>query len=81
MLFDHFAGAQSGWRIEAKIRARRVMGEQPDDPLGYVDRRLARTRFASFERRRWKHIRTLVLQLMAEEARRIRPTKSKRRVK
>lgn len=73
MLFDYLFGAQSGWRTEAKIRARRVLGEQVDDPLGYVDKRIARTRLASFERRRWRHIRKLVVRYMAEETRRIGP--------
>lgn len=81
MLFDYFAGATSGWRTEAKIRARRVMGEQVDDPIGYVDRRLSLVRFGSFERRRWAFIRTLVVRFMAEEEQRLRPARRPRGVK
>ncbi|OWK32582.1 hypothetical protein SPMU_09170 [Sphingomonas mucosissima] len=78
MLFDYFTGATSGWRTEAKIRARRVMGEQVDDPIGYVDKRLTLVRVGSFERRRWAYIRTLVVRFVAEEEQRLRPARRPR---
>lgn len=78
MLFDYYFGAESGWRTEAKIRARRVMGEQAEDPLGYVDKRIAAARFGAFERRRWGYIRKLVIQYIAEERERLRPPRRSR---
>lgn len=73
MWFDYFAGAPAGWRTEAKIRARRVFGEQREDPLSYVEMRLARARFGSFEKRRWTYIRRLLEQLILDEEKRLQP--------
>lgn len=81
MLFDYYSGAESGWRTEAKIRARRVMGEQADDPIGYVDKRIGLTRFGAFERRRWGYIRKLVVQYVDEEQKRLSPPRRLHRVK
>lgn len=81
MAFDYFSGAQPGWRTEAKIRARRVVGEQIDDPMGYVDNRVRRVRLGTFERRRWSFIRKLVVRFLAEEKQRLSPPKPQRRVK
>lgn len=81
MAFDHFSGAQPGWRTEAKIRARRVVGERIDDPIGYVDGRVHRAHIGSFERRRWSFIRKLVVRFLAEEEQRLRPAKPQRRTK
>lgn len=81
MVFDYFLGAPSGWRTEAKIRARQVLGEQADDPIGYVDKRLALVRWGSFERRRWDYIRKLINRYLAEEEQRVRPVRRRRPVK
>lgn len=68
--WDFFTGAPRHWRTEAKIRARRVIGEHADDPVGYVDKRLQLSHFASFQRRRWSYIRKLVAEMQAHEAKR-----------
>ncbi len=73
MVWDYFSGAVDGWRVEAKIRARRVVGDHPGSALDYVERRLARCGFASFERRRWSFIRRLVIEHEAAEEQRLRP--------
>lgn len=69
--WDYFTGATRHWRTEAKIRARRVIGEHPADPIGYVDKRIQLSGVASFQRRRWSYIRKLVAQMQAHESARL----------
>ncbi|WP_085809610.1 hypothetical protein [Sphingomonas sp. TZW2008] len=78
MRLDYFTGASDRWRTEAKIRARQVIGDHADDPMGYVDRRLGIARFGSFEQRRWRYIRTLIAAHREAEARRLAPPSRKR---
>jgi len=37
---DFFTGATERWRSEAALRARRVRVDNPEDPLGYVEKRI-----------------------------------------
>lgn len=71
--WDHFSGASERWRADARIRARRVLGEHASDPAGYAQKRIDRSRFGTFERRRWTYIRKLLLRYMKEEAQRREP--------
>jgi hypothetical protein len=66
--FDYFSGASERWRVDAKARARRVIVEHADDPLGYVQKRLARTSFGTFERRRWTFIQKVLLEIAEQRA-------------
>lgn len=57
---DYFTGAARGWRDEAGERldvliARRGMGAER-----YIAKRLERTTWGSFERRRWTYIAALL---------------------
>lgn len=57
---DYFTGAARGWRDEASERldvliARRGMGAER-----YIAKRLERTTWGSFERRRWTYIAALL---------------------
>jgi hypothetical protein len=57
---DFFTGATERWRSEAALRARRVRVDNPEDPLGYVEKRIGLTKPGSFERRRWQYIKKLL---------------------
>jgi hypothetical protein len=70
---DYFSGASERWRVDAKVRARRVIVEHAEDPLGYVRKRLDRSRFGTFERRRWTFIQKVLLELAEEQTRRPEP--------
>ena len=65
--WDYFTGASERWRTDAKVRARRVIGEHADDPVAYADKRLKMSAFGSFQRRRWSYIRRLVIDMRAHE--------------
>ena len=71
---DFFSGASERWKTDAKIRARRVIAEHADDPIGYVQRRIELSRFGTFERRRWNYIRKLVTRDVERE--RVKPLAS-----
>ncbi len=58
---DYFTGATERWRSEAVLRARRVRVDFPEDPLGYAEKRISLARPGSFERRRWRYIRKLLV--------------------
>lgn len=58
--FNYFSGASDRWRTDAKTRARRVISQHGDDALGYVQKRIDRSKFGTFERRRWTYIRKLL---------------------
>lgn len=59
---DFFSGASERWRSQAASRARRVRIDHPEDPLAYADKRLGMAKLGSFERRRWKYIKKLIVK-------------------
>ncbi|WBH16728.1 hypothetical protein [Sphingomonas radiodurans] len=70
---DYFTGASERWQTDARVRARRVLGEHADDPIGYAQKRIDRSRFGTFERRRWVFIRKVLVKAVQEQALPIEP--------
>ncbi len=60
--FDYFTGARDRWRTTAVLRARQVKMDHGTDAMTYVNGRIARAYWASFQRRRWSYIRKLLEQ-------------------
>ena len=59
---DHFTGAARGWREEAGKRLDVLIARRGNDAERYIAKRLERTTWGSFERRRWTYIATLLEQ-------------------
>lgn len=60
--FDYFKGATYDWQGRARFRLRQVLMEHPDDALTYIENRMRRAHWASYERRRWSFIRGVYLR-------------------
>ena len=58
--FDYFTGARETWRASAARRAKQVKVDHGTDAMSYVRERIARSYWASFQRRRWSYIRRLL---------------------
>jgi hypothetical protein len=58
--WDHFSAAGERWRADAAMRMRRVLTDHPHDAEAYINKRIAFAKFGTFERRRWKYIKTLI---------------------
>ena len=58
---DYFSSASERWRSDALGRARRVRIDHCDDPVAYAEKRMKLAKAGSFERRRWKFIRKILI--------------------
>lgn len=59
MRFDYFSGAGHAWRRFAQIRLEDLIEQRGSRTEAYIAKRIARSRWGSFERRRWSYIRRL----------------------
>lgn len=57
---DYFTSASERWRTDAAQRARLIMSQRPVDALAYADKRMRLANLGSFERRRWRYIKSLL---------------------
>ncbi len=57
---DYFTGAARGWRDEASARLDVLIARRGNDAERYIAKRLDRTSWGSFERRRWTYIASLL---------------------
>lgn len=63
MRFDYFSGASHAWRRFAQIRLEDILQQRGSSRTeAYIAKRIARSRWGSFERRRWTYIRRLFRQ-------------------
>jgi len=63
MAFDHFSGAGHAWRRFAQIRLEDLLDHRGRERTrAYIAKRIARSSWGSFERRRWKYIERLFAQ-------------------
>lgn len=57
MAFDYFSGAGHAWRRFAQIRLEDLIEQRGTTRTqAYIAKRIARSGWGSFERRRWKYI-------------------------
>jgi hypothetical protein len=59
---DWFSRAEAGWKMEAQRRFTIVLQEHGREANAYIEKRIARSAWGSFERRRWRYIRALLKQ-------------------
>jgi len=57
---DYFTGASRGWRDDAGKRLDVLIARRGNGAERYIAKRLARTTWGSFERRRWSYIAALL---------------------
>lgn len=57
---DYFTGASRGWREEANERLDVLVERRGNGAERYIAKRLERTTWGSFERRRWTYIAALL---------------------
>jgi hypothetical protein len=60
LAFDYFSGAGHAWRRFAQIRLDDLLDQRGSRTDAYIAKRIARSGWGSFERRRWKYIRHLL---------------------
>lgn len=60
--FDWFSRAEHGWMMEAERRLAIVLQEHGAEARAYIEKRIARSAWGSFERRRWRYMRSLLKQ-------------------
>lgn len=56
MAFDYFSGAGHAWRRFAQIRLDDLIDQRGSRTEAYIARRIERSSWGSFERRRWTYI-------------------------